>query len=250
MPGANPHAGKRARKPCPHKGGAVKKTRKQSKGLSFAWLPKSVVPSVHKFSRSMVETIELKSAAGDTPPANWSIVADGGLVRRFSWSLAGLSDPTDFTNLFASYRLTHAEMTFFFANTGSDAAGGDTEGLSNRQIIMYAKPNRNGRSDQILTEQHYLDNQTTIKKLCYNDNAAPVTISLPLTQLGEKYAGATSDYAISSPGFISTGEVNTGHYGVDIRLQRVDNKEFSSGGGVYPSVKIVTKINLECKQVQ
>lgn len=195
----------------------------------------------------MVETIELINAAGQTPPANWSITADGGLVRRFSWDLANLSDPTDFTNLFSSYRLTHVEMTFFFSNTGSDAGG---ETLSNRQIIMYACPNRNGRQDQILSEQFMLDNQTTLKKLCYNDNATPVTVSLPLNQLSERFAGATSDYGIGKPAFVSTGETGTAHYGVDIRLQRVDNNPFSTGGAVYPTCKIVTKVHLECKQVQ
>lgn len=230
---------------------AIKKAKKNiPRGLSFSWLPRFSTPRVHKFSRSIVETIELVNAAGGTVPPNWSITADGGLVRRFSWDLANLSDYTDFTNLFASYRLTHVEMTFFFANTGSDAAGGDAEAMGNRQILLYAAPNRTGRSDQVLTEQFMLDNQTTLKKLCYNDNAKPITISLPLNQLGERYAGATSDYAIAQSAFISTGELGTTHHGVDIRLQRVDNKEFSNGGTVYPSCKIVTKVHLECKQVQ
>jgi len=231
-------------------GKIVKRERKAPRGLSFSWMPKSLSPAVHKFSRCLVETIPLINAAGATPPTNWSITADAGMVRRFEFQLNLLPEYTDFTNLFSSYRITHAEMTMFFGNTGSDASGGNTDTLSNRQVIMYAAPNRNGRTDQILDEPHFLENQTAIKKLCYNDNGTPVTLSMPLSQLSERFSGvANTDYAATKPAFISTGEPGCPHYGVDIRFQRVDNSPFSAGGTIYPYCKLITKLYFECKQV-
>lgn len=99
-------------------------------------------PRVYNFTRSYVETIQLVNNA-DAPgiPAGWSVTADAGMVKAQAFNLAQLPDYTEFTSLYAQYRILAVKTTMYFSSTNSNA--GDNT-LANKQIMLYMAPNRNG----------------------------------------------------------------------------------------------------------
>lgn len=208
-------------------------------------------PRVYNFTRSFVETIPLVNNA-DSPsiPSGWSVTADAGMVKAQAFNLAQLPDYSEFTNLYAQYRIMAVKTTMYFSNTGSNA--GDNT-LSNKQILLYMAPNRNGISNTTkpLTEEHFLQTQATKKKLCLNSNGRPISVYMKLNQLNEVFSGTVNtDYTAVKPKFLSTTETGAPHYGLDFRFQRVDNGQFSDGASVYPQVKMIHKVYLQCRQVE
>lgn len=164
-----------------------------------------------------------------------------------------LPNYAEFKALFAQYRLMAISQEYYFSDTGSvNISDGTYNNTGGKQILMHINPNAVGKDNALLlTEQFFLESQVAKKKVCLNGNGYPVKFYSKLTQLSQVYANelAVTDYAKQRPKFVSTAEDNTEHYGQDIRLERVDGQPFSTGGTVYPRVKIITKVYLQCRQV-
>lgn len=217
-------------------------TRRRSRSS----IPRSVSsPITYKFKQTFADSIQLNTSA---PPTGWS--ANGNaLVQQMVFNLQDLASYTRFTNLFAQYRLLSAKTEMFFGNTVSDTLDTATSNSGNRQIIVYTMPNRIG-SVETLTEDAFLQTQCHQKQLALKTDGKPVLCYTPLSQLSSTYqSGINTDYAKQSPKFISTQESNTPHYGLDIRIQRVDGEEFSQSTATYPFVKILHTVYFECRQV-
>lgn len=225
--------------------------RRRARKSRGGWkLARPMRPRVYNFTRCFVETVQLVNNAGGPVPDGWQIAADAGMVKAQAFNLAQLPDYSEFTSLYAQYRILAVKTTMYFSSTNSDQGN---EALANKQILLYMAPNRNGVGHAVkpLTESHFLQTQATKKKLCLNTNGRPISVYMKLNQLNEVYAGTVnSDYTAVKPKFISTTETSTPHYGLDFRFQRVDNGLFSAGGSVYPSVKMIHKVYLQCRQVE
>jgi len=205
-------------------------------------------PRTYNFTRKEVQTIELVAPGSGTDPAtNWYLV-DNGMCTNRTFSLNQVPNSSEFTNLFTQYRINAVKQTFFFSNTNSDASSN----IANRQIIMYAVPNRSGTSsdEAALTEQFFMENSATKQKLCLNTNGRPISIYTKLDQLNKVYGGpGVTNYVRSRPKFINTNENALPHVGVQLRFQRVDNKPFSDLGTLFPQMKVVTKYYFQTRQV-
>ena len=153
--------------------------------------------------------------------------------------------------MFAQYRLISVKTEMMFSNTVSDLndPSGSQTGVGNRQIVVYTMPNRVG-APETLTEDAFLQTQAHQHKLALDTTGQPLTVIQHLSQLANTYqSGINTDYAKRRPLFISTQEHNTGHYGLDMRIQRVDGQQFSLGSGTYPHCKILHTVYFECRQV-
>lgn len=206
-------------------------------------------PRTYNFTRSFVETINLNST---TPPSGWTAV-ENGLTRSQPFQLSDLPDNAEFSALFAQYRLLAVKQEFYFCDTASVNVGPPANNPGNKQIMMYTSPNSVGAANaSTLTEGYFMQSQCVKKRLCLNAMARPIKVYTRLKQLSAVYSGelGNTDYAKRHPGFISTNETQTLHYGLDMRLQRVDGENFSTGGSIYPTVKIVTKVYLQTRQVK
>lgn len=132
-------------------------------------------PRPYLFKRHISETLSLSNSS---PPAGWTSTAHN-LGKAFGWTLTSVNDHDDFKNLFKYYRLKGARVRMYFSNTGSmfDDAGGVS---NNGQILMTVDRNVNGATGLVATESHYLDSQTSKRRLCLRSDGKPVDIYMPL----------------------------------------------------------------------
>lgn len=205
-------------------------------------MPRAMRPRSYFFNRSFVETVTLNST---TPPTGWTAV-DNGLVRSQPFMLSQLDNYTEFVNMFAQYRLLAVSQEYFFSNTNSD-------NLANQQLIMYTVPNAQGVANTAnLDESFFMQSQCSKKRLCLTTTGRPVKVYTKMKQLSRIYSGelGNQDFIKVKPKFVSTTEPQAQHYGIDVRLQRIDGEEFSHGGTTYPVVKIVSKVYLQTRQVK
>lgn len=213
---------------------------------SLLSVPRSLTsPLTYKFRQTFADTVQLN---GSAPPTGWS--ANGNaLVKQMIFALSDLPNYSRFTNMFAQYRLVAVKTEMMFSNTVSDVLDTTTSDAGNRQIVVYTMPNRVG-APETLTEDAFLQTQAHQHKLALNTTGQPLTYVQHLSQLASTYqSGVNTDYAKRKPLFISTQEYNTGHYGLDMRIQRVDGEEFSKSTATYPVVKILHTVFFECRQV-
>lgn len=207
-------------------------------------------PSTYNFTRSFVENVELRV---DAPPTGWSAV-DGGLTRSQPFKLSDLVNYAEFTSLFAQYRLLAVKQEYYFTDTASvNIQSGIYNNTGSKQIIMYINPNAVGTANaSVLTEDFFMQSQVAKKRLCLRASGRPVKVYTKLKQLSQIFSAEllNTDYAKIRPRFVSTSEPQAEHYGLDLRLQRVDGEEFSHDASQYPKMKIITKVYFQCRQVQ
>lgn len=204
-------------------------------------ISKLLTPPTYRFKRSLQETLILNSASA---PTNWTAL-ENGIVITYSFSLSSINARTDFTNLYKQYRLKGVRMTGYYSNTQSTVYN------SNTLMYMIQSPFGNTTPTD-LTETFFLDHQLHKRKVCLNSRGGKCfDIFTPLFQLQETYAGTlNTDYALTRPRWISSKEPDTPHYGVSMRLQRVDGNPWTtSSENEYPSIKIIYTLYLECRHV-
>lgn len=177
------------------------------------------------------------------PPSNWNTGDVTAITSNTLFKLEDLNDFTDFTALFSQYKITAAKMEMYFSQNVVQEDPG--QGSAPCQVMCYMAPNRTGAT-QALTEQWFLDNQTTKKKLGIVASGRPITMYMPLAQLSERYATTVNtDYAVTRPRYVSTSETGTAHFGNVLRLQYIN------GEAMRPTViKVIWTYYIACKQVQ
>lgn len=195
-------------------------------------------PAVYLFKRRYVETFSMSNA-----PSNWDSGQSDAITTNTLFKLEDLSDYTDFTNLFAQYKITAAKMEMYFSQNVVEENPG--VGSAPCNVMVYMAPNRTGAT-QSLTEQWFLNNQTTRKKLGIVSSGRPVTMYMPLKQLSERYASAVNtDYATMRPSWVSTSETTTAHFGNVLRMQYVNGENMRA-----TVVKVIWTYYVACKQAQ
>ena len=76
-------------------------------------------------------------------------------------------------------------------------------------------------------------------------------IFMPVTNLSQTYAGAVNtDYTMVKPRFISTTEVDTSYYGMNLRIQRLDGLNWTAGTqNSYPTLKLFTTVYFQMRGI-
>lgn len=192
-------------------------------------------PAVHFFKRSFTETIELSNV---NTPTGWTAESNG-IWRNFEFTLNDVTSATDFSNLFAMYKLNSVRTEVICSNSTSNE--------ENSQLIFYWDTNVTGQNYTI-TEQHMLDSQTS-KHTVVKPPHRGIKMYGKLKQLSNTYKLTDDDYAIVKPRYISTEEPNTPHYGTSMRIQRVDGKPMGTQLNNFQTVKLIHTVYLSCKKV-
>lgn len=218
------------------------KRRRRKSTLS---VPKTVAKSgsfrkarVVKFQRSQASVLLLNNTS---PPAGWADNANG-VVTVFVTTLGSIPGYTDYTALFDSYRITGVRLQGYYSGTNSNRD-------DNQNAMLLVCPNQMGNAQSIaLDEQWFMDRPRTKKIPLMNDmGKSSFDEYFPLSQLSETYGSTVNtDYALTAPQFISTGEPGASHYGCAIRFQRMDGEPFSLSPTV-ARVKIITTWYLEVR---
>ena len=211
-------------------------------------LTKALQPKTYYFKRTFEEIVNFTQAdAGD----GW-VNNDNGIYKQFVYALNELPGYTDFTNLFSMYKITGAKVQMYFSNTGSEDRDG--QAFSNNQLLMRIAPNPQGTSHSVmlnpLDQKWFNEVQSTKTRLCLNAVGKPVSTYTSLKQLTMLYhSGSDTDYAVTKPKWISTGEVSTPHYGMNCRFDRVSGEAFTAGFNNNQMVRVRTTLYVACKMV-
>lgn len=212
-------------------------TRTQSR------VPRGLKPGHYFFKRDIEEVLALSQS---TPPEGW--VADGtnnGIYKLFGWSLGSLGDSSDFTNLFRDYRIKGARVRFYFSNTASVEDGNSA---SNTQVMVRFARTADGAATA-LSLPFWQQLQAKKYKLGLN-GGRPLDVYMPLKQENLVSSSTATANTMMTPKFINTGATNVVHYGMGVRLERVDGQAFTSGLNNTQYCRMVTTLYIECRQVK
>lgn len=213
-------------------------------------IPRSIKPKTYSFHRTFSNIVQL----GNGNNGGWTqLNADAtngpqAMVQQMEFNLTDLNMSSDFTNLFAQYKLNAISMKLYFANTNST-------NTANRQCILYIAPWRTGDTES-LTENFFLNTQKHKTKLCMNTIGKPVSIYCPLKQLNRLYVSdSTYTTSIQKPKYVSTAVPSVPHFGLNLRIQKVDGADFTSGTTTgstlrWPAFKQEIKLYFSCRQVE
>lgn len=197
-------------------------------------------PAVHRFKRVVQEISQLTT--GEVP-TNWT--ADGNAIyRQFVFTLIDLPAPTEFTNLFTAYRIKGVRIQAFFSNTQSVT--------ENQNVMMTYSNNWNGQTIA-LTSDYFNQRQAVKRKLLLGRGGRAFDIYMPMRQLSNVWSGSaiSNDYGTMKPKWIATTETGTPHYGINMRVERVDGQTFGTGTLVtnYAVLRLIHTYYLECRGV-
>ena len=205
-----------------------------------------MAPRVLQFKRKFVSTLVLNTVA---PPVGWTSLASTGdeaLVLNYVISMAQLPNYQNFTGLFDSYRIKGVRLQGYYSCS-------TTAPENQAQVMLYYCRDHLGQSTPAqLDEDWFNERPRSKKRLIVNSVGKPsFDIYMPLTQLANTYQSVTNnDYTMKRPRFISTNEVNTPHYGLNLRLQRIDGNPFTTASNnQYPTLKMFTTVYFEMRGI-
>lgn len=198
------------------------------------------------FKRTFEDILTLNAV---TPPTNWQntgVVGDNGIVAVYNINLNQIPNVSNFANLFDSYRIKGVRIQGYCSfNT--------TSPTSQAQSIMYMCRDHLGQNPfTTLTEDWFVERPRSKKRLLVNAVGKPsFDMFIPATQLGMVYASATNtDYIQIRPKFISTNELNTPHYLLNLRIQRIDGNNWTHNtANQYPTIKMFTTVYFQMKGI-
>lgn len=220
-------------------------------------MPRPMSPRTYNFTRSMAQTVILNNL-DQTETTGWKkTVGEQSMSKQWTFKLNDLPNYSEFVALYEQYRIMAVKQEYYFSDSVASSvavanpAGGSYVNSSNKQIIMMTCPNAIAKT-HTLDENYFMQSQCSKKRLCLNSMGFPQKVYTKVKQLSRIYSAeeGNSDFIKVNPKFISTAETEALHYGIDMRLARVDGQEFSHGGSNYPSVKIITKFYLQFRQVK
>ena len=209
--------------------------------------------SVYLFKRRHVDVVQLNT---QSPPENWG--GDGAfnsLYRQMEYKLSDIRDDTDFSSLFLQYKITAVKVKFIFNQTSTGPVSHDNvpqTANSNAQILVMYSPWTAGES-RVPDASYMKDCQASKTRIGLN-GGKPISLYVPVKQLRVTYRSglapaATFDYASTKPRWISTQEIDTPHYGLNICFQRADRELFANDATNYQSCRIETTYYIACKGV-
>lgn len=201
-------------------------------------------PAVHRFTRVVQDGPYpvILSTPLATPGWIYEPTTVASIYRQWQFKLDDLPSFLEFQNLFVAYRIKGVRMQIYWSNTQTHA---------NAQVMITYTNNWQGVST-ILTEDYFNQRQATKRRLVLNNSSRPaLDIYMPVRQLTNVWSGSvvSNDYGTVKPRWISTQEPSTPHYGVNMRLERVDGENTSTDTELYPHMRVVLKYYFECRGV-
>lgn len=213
------------------------KTGRPSKGLTM---------SKYFFKRCMTEVRDSFDAASSGRWYTNVLQTETSWYQQFT--LNQLHNATDFTTLFAQYRINAVKVELIPQATSipqGNRGAGLGLGAEFSQLVAYVMPNPHGQfgptAISSLSEQICLDAQYCKKRKWINGK--PFKIYTKTNQLGMVYASTVNtDYVKIKPRLLSTNEIDTPHYGLSILF-------VNQNGGTLPVIpcKIITTFYIECR---
>lgn len=205
-----------------------------------------MAPRLLQFKRVQATDLILNTS---TPPAGWTSLQgsnDEALTLTYVISMSQIPNYTNFTNLFDSYRIKGVRLQGYYSFSVAQPAN------QSQAMLYYCRDHLGQSTATDLTEDWFLERPRSKKRLLVNSVGKPsFDIYMPLTQLANTYQSVgNNDYTMKRPRFISTNEVNTPHYGFNLRLQRIDGNVFTAGtSNQYPTLKLFTTVYFECRGI-
>lgn len=205
-----------------------------------------MAPRVLQFKRKFVQDLVLNTASAPIGWTSLSAAGDEALVLNYVISMAQIPNYTAFTSLFDSYRIKGVRIQGYYSFNVT------TPGSQAQAMLYYCRDHMGQSVAAQLSEDWFLERPRSRKRLLVNSTGRPsFDIYMPLTQLANTYQSVTNnDYTMKRPRFISTNEVNTPHYGLNLRIQRIDGNTFTANtSNQYPTLKLFTTVYWECRGI-
>jgi len=205
-----------------------------------------MAPRVLSFKRCFSQDLTLNAT---NPPGGWTSrqgVNDEALTINYVFSMAQIPDYANFTNLFDSYKIVGTRVQGYLSFTNS------TPTSQAQTMLFYCRDHLGQSQATDLSEDWFNQRPRSRKRLLVNSIGRPsFDIYMPLTQLANTYQSvANNDYTMKRPKFISTNEVNTPHYGFNLRLARVDGNNWTANtANQYPTLKIFTTVYFQMRGI-
>ncbi len=231
----------------------IKRRRRHKRRGKYRYRPNRRGPAkplssgkVYNFKRSSSNIIALDTAA---PGQGWQINVPGTAINK-TW-VFNLSDTvpdySEFTRLFAYWRIKGVRIQMWLSNNVSGAHGNEVD---SNCMIMYTDRNISG--ENMTTETEFLESQTKKVQILQNTNSRPaVDVYMAANQATQVYnSTVNSDYTYTTPKWISTGEPGTQHYTHSNLITRVDGQQFTTGFSNKMYLRTHYTIYLQCKKVQ
>lgn len=198
-------------------------------------------PATHFFKRRVQYTINPSNA--DTFPGGMGYTNDGAIYWNTAFALNELPSYTDFTNLFASYKINAVNVCI--TPHVSTTSWGTAESLKIR-----TKWNQTGRAfGQTITEDDMLQMQAIKTHVLPKANNKPINMYMKVRQLSHVYETVvTTGYASVRPRYISCEEPQVSHEGTFIYINTLSDTAFASNVAV-PFLNIVITYYVACKSV-
>lgn len=205
-------------------------------------VPRSLKPRVINFKRDIEQNLVLSNSS---PPEGWASTGNR-IYNTLGWALSSLGDNTDFINLFRNYRLKGARVRMYFSNTASTVEQ-DSQ-YSNSQILVRMAPNPRGEADTM--NDSYWQSINAKKYKTALNGGKPLDVYMPLKQRNEVKSSTGTVTTMVRPEFISTGNANVVHYGLNMSLERVDGAQFTSGFNNNQHCKMITTLYFQCQGIE
>lgn len=205
-----------------------------------------MAPRVLQFKRKFSQDLVLNTVS---PPTGWTSLSAGGdeaLTLGYVISMAQLPNYQNFTNLFDSYRIKGVRLQGYYSFNVT------TPGSQAQVMLFYARDHLGQNTASQLSEEWFNERPRSRKRLIVNSVGKPsFDIYMPLSQLSNTYQSTVNtDYTMQKPRYISTNEVNTPHYGFNLRLSRIDGNPFTAASNnQYPTLKLFTTVYFEMRGI-
>lgn len=229
-----------ARRPYRKKKRTYKKRTYNRPRTRAALIPR---PRTYAFSRATENFLNM-----DAPTNGWVTTADNAVVRTFAWDLNSLTANSEFTNLFAQYKLNYAVVKMFPTVSKFVAVQGAPipSAYGGNSIITVWRNVHGVALDSAFSTSDLLQIQS--KRQFMVPSSKPTIIKMPLKQSSNLYGSLTNtDYAAVKPKYVSTTETSTPHYGLNVHIRKIDGTPYGAGGN---DMLVKEQILLTCRQVK
>jgi len=207
--------------------GAAK--RRKTNGKSR--IGRAITPKVYTFRRKVIDSVIANNGA--SPGGGWLTTGDLALVTTMIFALNQLPGVTDFTNLFAEYRIKRVKTKIYCAWPGNVNNNTATQDGLAINIRFQFSSNRTGQALTVADSADDWAQKQRVGSVTRGfQNEKPVILSQGLNQLSMVFHTAVdTDYVVKSPSWSSTTEVGTPYYGYDLRIEALTEPTLGLGPG-------------------
>lgn len=199
-------------------------------------------PATHYFKRRV--QIQVNPTDLNTFPSNMGYTDEGNIYWNTAFALSELPNYSDFTNLFASYKINAV---------GIEVAPhiNITSWGSAQSLMIRTKWNQTGRAfGASTTTDDMLQIQALRRHILPRANNKPLKLFMKTRQLSMIYEGpASTGYSTVYPKYVSTDEPNVPHEGMLMYISPVSNNVITSTGVSFPILNIIFTYYLSCRAV-